>query len=71
MHVLYDQNDFEGHVLIVSILTKKLYVVDYVWCNSFNITIISTYTDTLIELTTEEYSGKFRHAYKNEGLVDE
>lgn len=71
MHVLYDQNDFKEHDLIVSILTKKPYVVGYDWCSNFNISIVSTCTYTVIELTTEEYSGKFRHAYKNEGLVDE
>lgn len=71
MHVLYNQSDFTKMSLIVSLISKKLYEVTYTWLSNDYIEIRYVKTDIIMELGQAEYSGKFRRAYKNEGLIDE
>lgn len=71
MHVLYNQSDFTKMSLIVSLISKELYEVNYTWRSIDYIAIRYVKTDIIMELGHAEYSGKFRRAYKNEGLIDE
>lgn len=71
MHVLYNQSDFTKRSLIVSLISKELYEVKYIWRSIDHIAIRYVKTDIIMELGQAEYSGKFRRVYKNEGLIDE
>lgn len=57
MHILYNQSDFNED--------------DYIWFRNSSVDIVLANTNILTELTELEYYGKFRRAYKNEGLKDE